>query len=115
MLLPSGDNNGSKKTPMRRQMSEDIATKTAIICRNVPSKFNSTFALRDHFKQYGEVMKVFPNRSKMQATIHFKTHVSWIYLNYLMPHNIYSNGIKIKTKVDLSISIYIIRKTPKKF
>ncbi|KAH3816579.1 hypothetical protein DPMN_118097 [Dreissena polymorpha] len=68
----ANDRNG--RPSLRRQMSDDINNKVAIICRNVPAKFNSVYSLRSHFKKFGDVSKVFPNQSKMQATIHFRTH-----------------------------------------
>ncbi|XP_052780533.1 germinal-center associated nuclear protein-like [Mya arenaria] len=74
---PSIDGKGASpgsKTPMRRQISEDTSTRTAIVCRNVPPKFNSRVTIKTHFKKFGEVLHVFPNPSKLQAIVHFKTH-----------------------------------------
>ena len=69
---------------MSRQMSEDRSRKVAIICKDVPTKFNNHMTLRNHFCRYGKVTKVFPNPAKMQATIHFERHVSLLYDVYVI-------------------------------
>lgn len=59
---------------LRRQISDDINSKVAILCKNVPEKLNNYHFLQTHFGKFGTVSKVFPNKHKMQATIHFQTH-----------------------------------------
>ncbi|XP_045166422.2 germinal-center associated nuclear protein-like isoform X2 [Mercenaria mercenaria] len=70
----TSDDKEESKSSLRRQMSEEISSKVAIVCRNVPHKYNTIMNLRSHFKRFGEVTKVFPNQAKMQATVHFRTH-----------------------------------------
>jgi hypothetical protein len=67
----------SSRHSLRRQISDEVSSKVAIVCRNIPHKYNTIANLRAHFKRFGEVTKVFPNQGKMQATIHFRTHVSF--------------------------------------
>ncbi|KAL4226945.1 Germinal-center associated nuclear protein [Mactra antiquata] len=62
------------KPSVRRQISENLTNKIAIVCKKVPHKYNNSMFLKSHFKTFGEVTKVFANQSKMQATVHFKTH-----------------------------------------
>ena len=59
---------------LSRQPSED-QTKVAIICKNVPARFNNAILLKKHFGQFGPVARVFPNPKKTEATVHFKNHV----------------------------------------
>ncbi|XP_048739403.2 germinal-center associated nuclear protein-like isoform X2 [Ostrea edulis] len=65
----------AKRTTIARRMSvvED-KDKVAIICKNVPPRFNNIQKLRQHFSKFGDVARVFPKPERGMATIHFKTH-----------------------------------------
>jgi len=65
---------------MKRQFSRDTSQEVAIVCTRVPTKYNNGRFLREHFKRFGEVKKVFPNLSKSRAVVHFDTHVSYLLL-----------------------------------
>ncbi|XP_046575256.1 LOW QUALITY PROTEIN: germinal-center associated nuclear protein-like [Haliotis rubra] len=75
-----GSRESRSTTTMRLRrlpsVAEDVTSKIAIICKNVPTKFNKGSILRKHFSKYGSVSKVFPNVNKKSATIHFNDHKS---------------------------------------
>ena len=75
-ILYTDESLKARRGSFTRQVSEDRTRKVAIICKDIPTKLNNNIALRNHFCRYGKVTKVFPNPSKMQATIHFDRHVS---------------------------------------
>ncbi|XP_067683402.1 germinal-center associated nuclear protein-like [Haliotis asinina] len=75
-----GSRESRSTTTMRLRrlpsVAEDVTSKIAIICKNVPTKFNKGAILRKHFSKYGSVSKVFPNVNKKSVTIHFHDHKS---------------------------------------
>lgn len=77
------ENQAKRTTTMRRHSVADDKDRVALICKNVPPRFNNSQKLRQHFSKFGEVARVFPKPERGMATIHFKTHVShysYIYL-----------------------------------
>lgn len=93
------------RSSFRRQISEEISTKVAIVCRNVPHKYNTAMNLRSHFKRFGEVTKVFPNQAKMQAIVHFKTHVRTLCIIFFMTFSLIFLTIRIAVWNHLSPSM----------
>ncbi|KAK6177359.1 hypothetical protein SNE40_015477 [Patella caerulea] len=73
----------------RRRTIDDVDSKVAIVVKGIPAKFNKVSDLRQHFKKYGDVRKVYPNINKNMATIHFDSHESADYAKrrgrYLAP------------------------------
>ncbi|KAK3581304.1 hypothetical protein CHS0354_033043 [Potamilus streckersoni] len=65
-----------KRTVLRRLSSgtEDLSSRVAIVCKNIPPKFNNIRFLRQHFSKFGSVTRVFPVPVKNMATVHFQTH-----------------------------------------
>lgn len=71
------EENQAKRTTMTRRLSvADDKDRVALICKNVPPRFNNSQKLRQHFSKFGEVARVFPKPERGMATIHFKTHES---------------------------------------
>lgn len=68
----------AKRIGLKRMSSnsDEIATKVAIVCKNINSRVNNAVLLRRHFSKFGEVAKIFSNPAKGSAVIHFKDHVS---------------------------------------
>ena len=70
------EENQAKRTTLARRLSVvDDKDRVALICKNVPPRFNNSQRLRQHFSKFGEISRVFPKPEKGMATIHFKTHV----------------------------------------
>lgn len=79
------EENQAKRTTMTRRLSvADDKDRVALICKNVPPRFNNSQKLRQHFSKFGEVARVFPKPERGMATIHFKTHVSHYSYMYLI-------------------------------
>lgn len=70
------ENQAKRTTTMRRHSVADDKDRVALICKNVPPRFNNSQKLRQHFSKFGEVARVFPKPERGMATIHFKTHES---------------------------------------
>lgn len=78
------ENQAKRTTTMRRHSVADNKDRVALICKNVPPRFNNSQKLRQHFSKFGEVARVFPKPERGMATIHFKTHVSHYSYMYLI-------------------------------
>lgn len=78
------ENQAKRTTTMRRHSVADDKDRVALICKNVPPRFNNSQKLRQHFSKFGEVARVFPKPERGMATIHFKTHVSHYSYMYLI-------------------------------
>ncbi|XP_061179067.1 germinal-center associated nuclear protein-like [Saccostrea echinata] len=63
----------AKRATSTRRLSS-VEDRVALICKNVPPRFNSGQKLRQHFTKFGEVTRVITKPDKGMATIHFKTH-----------------------------------------
>ena len=59
----------------RRASLEEVATNVAIRCLDVPPEWNNRDELKRIFSKFGEVTRVFPNKAKNSAKVHFKDHV----------------------------------------
>ncbi len=53
-----------------------IATATTLHLKAIPPQFNNKLFLQNHFSQFGKVIDLKCNKTKMFATVHFQTHVS---------------------------------------
>ncbi|KAL3853116.1 hypothetical protein ACJMK2_016691 [Sinanodonta woodiana] len=71
------DEDGPLKRPVLRRMSsatDDLSSRVALVCKNIPAKFNNIRFLRQHFSKFGPVTRIFPVPVKNMATVHFQTH-----------------------------------------
>ncbi|KAK3103652.1 hypothetical protein FSP39_020765 [Pinctada imbricata] len=64
----------AKRASLVRMTSTEDQSRVAIICKNVPARFNNAFMLKKHFGQFGQISRIFPNPTKATATVHFRTH-----------------------------------------
>lgn len=77
---------------LRRRSSiaqDDFSTRTVIVCKDVPSKYNNQAEIRKHFNHYGKVIKVYPNTRNKMVTIHFADHVCIHLFSLLYPMSQY--------------------------
>ncbi|XP_064632877.1 germinal-center associated nuclear protein-like [Lineus longissimus] len=57
-----------------KSKDDDLGSKTAIICQEVPNEYNNRAFLVRHFSKFGQIKRVYPNPAKQKATIHFQSH-----------------------------------------
>ncbi|XP_050414812.1 germinal-center associated nuclear protein isoform X2 [Patella vulgata] len=73
---PSKPPDSPDEPRVRRRTIDDVDSKVAIVVKGIPAKFNKVPILKQHFKKYGDVRRVYPNINKNMATIHFDSHES---------------------------------------
>ena len=69
-------NTGLIKGTFSPPSPESIQELKNLYCCNIPSDLMNRDLLRDHFSQFGQVLRLYLSYKRNSCSVHFKTHVS---------------------------------------